>query len=194
MCPPCAYPLTPPRTPNRASPGTRCQERITFVAMQDISNACAHLTKLGESLTADLTDSDLASQSTPNGKTAGWLVGHLCITGDFIRRKSGGAPLTPKDWGPKFNMGTTPSTNSSDYPPIAELRAAFKNVYADLTRIAPKLPADLLASPCPFELVRDRFPTFGSFLTWMMTGHLGYHLGQLSEWKAPRSTRRGPGA
>lgn len=95
--------------------------------------------------------------------------------------------MTPKDWGPKFTLGTMPSTAAADYPPMAELRTAFKNVYADLTRIAPALSEELLAGPGPFEQVRDRFPTFGSFLTWIMTGHLGYHLGQLSEWKASRT-------
>ena len=155
--------------------------------MHDISRSCAHLTKLGESLIGDLTDGDLAAPSTPNGKTAGWLVGHLCITGDFIRRKSGGTPMTPKEWGPKFNMGTKPSTLTSDYPPMSELRTAFKNVYADLAKLAPTLSEELLAGPAPFEPVRDRFPTFGSFLSWIMTGHLGYHLGQLSEWKANRA-------
>lgn len=157
--------------------------------MEEASRICAHLTKLGESIISGLTDDDLALPSAPNGKTAGWLLGHLCITGDFVRRKSGAAPMTPKDWGPKFNMGTTPSGTASDYPPMSELQSAFRNVYADLARIAPTLSADLLAGPAPFEPVRDRFPTFGAFLSWIITGHLGYHLGQLSEWKAGAKPR-----
>jgi hypothetical protein len=154
--------------------------------MENASRTCAHLTKLGVSLIGDLTDADLALPSTPNGKTAGWLLGHLCITGDFIRRKSGASPLTPKEWGPKFTIGTKPSTVAADYPPMAELRTAFENVYSDLAKLAPTLSAELLSAPGPFEQVRDRFPTHGAFLSWMMSGHLGYHLGQLSEWKATR--------
>jgi hypothetical protein len=156
--------------------------------MENISRSCAQLTKLGETLISDLTDSDLASPSTPDGKTAGWLLGHLCITGDFVRRKSGAAPLTPKEWGPKFTIGTKPSTVAADYPPMAELRTAFEKVYGDLVKIAPTISPEILSGPSPFEQVSDRFPTLGAFLTWIMTGHLGYHLGQLSEWKA---TRRG---
>lgn len=154
--------------------------------MENIARSSAHLVKLGETLIRDLTDADLATPSKPNGKTAGWILGHLCVTGDFIRRKCGATPLTPKEWGPKFTLGTQPSAESSDYPPMAELRAAFENVYADLAKLAPTLSDETLAEPSPFEQARDRFPTLGSFLTWLMTGHLGYHLGQLSEWKATR--------
>jgi hypothetical protein len=158
--------------------------------MENASRTCAHHTKLGVELIGDLTDADLASPSSPNGKTAGWLLGHICITGDFIRRKSGGAPLTPKEWGPKFTIGTKPSSVALDYPPMAELRTAFEKVYSDLVKLAPTLSTELLSAPGPFEQVRDRFPTHGAFLSWIMTGHLGYHLGQLSEWKATRKKSR----
>jgi hypothetical protein len=154
--------------------------------MENVSRSCAQLTKLGGTLIGDLTDADLASPSTPNGKTAGWLLGHLCVTGDFVRRKSGGTPLTPKEWGPKFTMGTKPSVVAADYPPMVELRTAFENVYGDLIKIAPTISPEVLAGPSPFQQTADRFPTLGAFLTWIMTGHLGYHLGQLSEWKATR--------
>jgi hypothetical protein len=152
--------------------------------MESAARSCAHLTKLGQSLIGDLTDADLAAPSTPGGKTAGWLIGHLCITGDFVRRKAGARPLTPKEWGPRFTIDTKPSAIASDYPPMAELRTAFENVYGDLIKLGPTLSSEILSGPSPFEQVRDRFPTMGAFLTWIMTGHLGYHLGQLSEWKA----------
>jgi hypothetical protein len=164
--------------------------------MENASRACAHLTMLGETLIRDLTDSDLASPSTPDGKTAGWLLGHLSVSGDFVRRKFGSTPLTPKDWGPKFGPGTHPSQSASDYPGMEELRTVFEKVYVDLAKIAPTMTAELLDGPSPFEkipvgpelaLARERFPTMGSFASWIMTGHLGYHLGQLSEWKATRA-------
>src|SRR6266540_4588682 len=107
--------------------------------MENAARTCAHLTKLGGSLIGDLTDADSARATTSDGKTAGWLLGHLCITGDFVRRKCGAAPMTPKEWGPKFNMGTQPSTVASDYPPMAELRTAFEKVYADLAAMAPTI-------------------------------------------------------
>ncbi len=128
-----------------------------------------------------MTEPDVATQSTPGGKTAGWLIGHLALTGDFVRRKLGQPALTPKEWGPLFGPGTQPSNDPAFYPPLADLGSAFRNVYADLASIASNQTDEVLGAPNPFEPVRDRLPTMGDFATWIMTGHLGYHLGQLAE-------------
>jgi hypothetical protein len=149
--------------------------------MQNASTICLHLLTYAEPLLRDLKDEQLAV-AAKNGKTAGWLVGHLCITGDFIRRKTGRPPLTPKDWGPRFGPGTIPSQSAADYPTTVELRSAFENVYRDLAAVAPTISPDVLAAPSPFEPGRVRFPTTREFLTWIMTGHLGYHIGQLYGW------------
>ena len=151
--------------------------------MKDASTICLHLLSYAGPILDDLTDDHLALAAETNGKTAGWLIGHLCITGDFIRRKAGRPPLTPKDWGPRFSPGTKPSRVREDYPTMDALRTAFDAIYRDLIAAAPTLAPELLASPSPFEPGRARFATFGSFLTWIMTGHLGYHLGQLYGWR-----------
>lgn len=150
--------------------------------MQDASTICVHLLTYAKPLLNDLKEEHLAV-AAKNGKTAGWLVGHLCITGDFIRRKTGRPPLTPKDWGPRFAPGTTPSRSPADYPPLSELRNAFEGVYRDLADAAPTISEDILAAPSPFEPGRARFPSTREFLTWVMTGHLGYHIGQLYGWR-----------
>jgi hypothetical protein len=152
--------------------------------MQATSSICLHLIGYADKLFIDLTDEHLALASERGVKTAGWLIGHLCVTGDYTRRKIGRPPLTPKDWGPKFGPGTSPSRSRQDYPDMNALRAAFYGIYRDLAAVAPTLAPDLLATPNPFEPARFRFATLGDFTTWIMTGHLGYHLGQLSEWRS----------
>ena len=149
--------------------------------LKDASTITLHLLSYAEPLIRDLTDDQL-SLVARNGKTAGWLIGHLCITGDFIRRKTGRPPLTPKEWGARFAPGSKPSGTPSDYPTVSELRAAFDAVYRDLAIAAPTIPDEVLAAPSPFEPGRARFPTTREFLTWIMTGHLGYHIGQLYGW------------
>jgi hypothetical protein len=149
--------------------------------MQDASTITLHLLTYAEPMLRDLKD-DHVALAAHNGKTAGWLLGHLCITGDFIRRKMGRPPLTPKEWGARFAPGSTPSSTASDYPPVADLRAAFDAVYRDLSDSAPSISEEVLAAPSPFEPGRARFPTTREFLTWIMTGHLGYHIGQLHGW------------
>jgi DinB family protein len=116
------------------------------------------------------------------------------VTGDYIRRKCGGAPMTPKTWGPSFAPRTQPSMHRADYPSMEELRATFERVYVDLVSLAPNLPDGLLNSVNPLEYTRERFPTTGQFIAYIMTGHLGYHLGQLSGWRAAAGLPVRPGA
>lgn len=143
---------------------------------------------------SDLTDAHSAACPLPNAKTAGWLLGHLCVSGDYIRRKCGRPPLTPKEWGPQFGPGTKPSIEPADYPPMSALRETFEKVYLDLAASAPSLTDEQLAMPNPLELTRARFPTFGDFATFIMTAHLGYHLGQLTGWRAAAAMPLRPGA
>lgn len=134
-----------------------------------------------------LADVHRGLEPAPGVKTAGWLVGHLVITGDFARKLCGRPPLAPKEWRPLFSPGTTPGRNVDAYPPMRDLVAAFDAVYRDLIAMAPTAPADTLALPNPYEPARGAFPTAGSFVVYILTGHLGYHLGQLSIWRAAAS-------
>ena len=60
----------------------------------------------GKRWLADLTDDHLALEPIAGTKTAGWLVGHLSVTGDFGRRICGLTPMCPKEWRAIFNPGT----------------------------------------------------------------------------------------
>ena len=67
---------------------------------------------------------------------------------------------------------------------MQELVGTFRSVYGDLIANAPSVPAETLSAENPLERARDRFPTAGEFAEYLLTGHLGYHLGQLSMWRA----------
>jgi hypothetical protein len=95
---------------------------------------------------------------------------------------------------PTFAPESQPSRDRALYPSMQELRTAFGEVYRDLAAIAPGLSAEVLAADNPLAYSRARFPTFGEFLTYIMTGHLGYHLGQLSGWRAAAGMALRPGA
>jgi hypothetical protein len=131
-----------------------------------------------------LADGHRALEPAPGAKTAGWLLGHLVVTGDFARKLCGLPPLAPREWRARFAPGTIPSPDPADYPPMHELVDTFRAIYADLAARAPTATADALAAPNPFEPARPAFPTGGSFVKYLLTGHLGYHLGQLSIWRA----------
>ena len=131
-----------------------------------------------------LADVHRGLEPVPGVKTAGWLVGHLVVTGDFARKLCGRPPLAPKEWRPLFSPGTTPSLDGAAYPPMNDLVAAFQAVYRDLIAEAPAASMETLAAPNPYEPARGAFPTAGSFVVYLLTGHLGFHLGQLSIWRA----------
>jgi hypothetical protein len=47
---------------------------------------CQYLLALAEPIFDGLVDAHRALEPEPGVKTAGWLVGHLAITGEFARR------------------------------------------------------------------------------------------------------------
>lgn len=144
---------------------------------------CRYLLALAEPILDGLSDPHRALEPEPGVKTAGWLVGHLVVTGDFARRLCGRAPLYPVEWRRAFNPGSQPSPRDQEYPSMAEMREGFRVVYDDLCVALPVADGSLLAVPNPFEPARAAFPTAGDFVAYLATGHLGYHLGQLVGWR-----------
>lgn len=145
---------------------------------------CRGLLRLADRALAGLGDGHRAIEPAAGCKTAGWLVGHLAVTGDFGRRLCGRAPLCPSEWRAAFNPGTKPSSNAADYPAMSDLGASVREVYADLCQAAVDAPAELLAVENPYPPARGDYPTAGAFVAYILAGHLGYHLGQLVAWRA----------
>lgn len=143
----------------------------------------------GKRWLADLTDDHLALEPMSGTKTAGWLVGHLSVTGDFGRRICGLPPICPKEWRALFNPGTFPSPDRSVYPPMAELRDVVAKVYRDFFTEGPSAPPEVLAMPNPYTPALGAFPTSGDFAAYLMTGHLAHHFGQLGSWHAAAGLR-----
>jgi hypothetical protein len=142
-----------------------------------------HLAR-AKTIIGTLNDSHLAFEPQPGAKTAGWLIGHLAVTGDFARRLCGAQPLCPREWRAAFNPGSHPSGDVADYPPMDTLRETFVKVYSDLCEIAANADAALLSIPNPYEPSRADFATAGDFIAYLMSSHLAYHLGQLVGWCA----------
>ena len=92
--------------------------------------------------------------------------------------------MCPKEWRAAFNPGSRPSANENAYPSMEVLRQLARAVYADLCDAALAAAPESLAIPNPYEPARKDMPTADSFVRYLMTGHLAYHLGQLTEWRA----------
>jgi hypothetical protein len=145
---------------------------------------CRALLLLAERALAGLDDTHLATEPAAGAKTAGWLVGHLAVTGDFARRLCGRTALCPAEWRAAFNPGTTPSMHAADYPRMTDLGRAMIAVYRDLCDAALHASAAALTVENPYAPKREEFPTAGEFIAYILAGHFGYHLGQLVAWRA----------
>ena len=150
---------------------------------------CRHLISQAEAAFKDLVDAHHALEPMPGVKTAGWLLGHLAVTGDFARKLCGRPAICPTEWRTQFNPGSHPSHDPASYPTMAALRDAFRAVYEDLAESASTAGAGL-DGPNPFAPTRAAFPTAGDFLGYMMTGHLAYHLGQFVAWRGAAGLAR----
>ena len=144
---------------------------------------CRYLLSIAEPMLDGLRDEHAHLEPVPGNKTAGWLLGHLCITGDFARRLCGRKGICPVEWRTIFRPGTSPATDAANYPPMAELCRTFRDVYSDLCDAAVNPDEASLSAANPFEAARPAFPTGREFLPYLMTGHLSYHLGQLGDWR-----------
>ena len=151
--------------------------------MDGIHAQCRYLVALAGPLLGGLDDSHRAVEPIPGAKTAGWLIGHMTVSGDYARRLCCLPPTCPKEWEAKFNPGSQPSSDAAAYPPMEALRDAFFAVHRDLCEVASQVSPAVLAGPNPFAPARPHFPTAGDFLAYLMTGHLAYHLGQLAGWR-----------
>ena len=162
-------------------------------ALEGPAVQCRHLLSQLDRAAADLDDNHVALQPMPGTKTAGWLLGHLAVTGDFALKLCGHKPLCPPEWRSLFNPGTHPSSDPAVYPPIVALRDSAHAVYARLCEVAPDADPALLMLENPYTPARASFSTAGDFVGYMISGHLGYHLGQLVAWRAAAGLGR-PGA
>lgn len=151
---------------------------------------CRYLLSLAEPILADLDDSHRALEPQPGMKTAGWLVGHLAVSGDYARVLCGRASLCPPEWPAMFNPGSEPSADANTYPTMATLCDTFRLVYADLLEATDEADPSALSAPNPFVLARAGFPTAGDFVAYLVSSHLAYHLGQLVAWRSAAGLQR----
>jgi hypothetical protein len=144
---------------------------------------CRHLLSIAEPMLEGLRDEHSGLEPVPGNKTAGWLLGHLCITGDFARKLCGRKGIAPREWRTTFRPGTSAATAATNYPAMEELCRTFREVYIDLCDAFVNADDASISAPNPFEAARAAFPTGREFVPYIMTGHLGYHLGQLGDWR-----------
>ena len=134
-------------------------------------------------LVADIADERLAEQPLPDVNHPAWILGHLAFSADRASSLLGAAKELPADWTALFGPGSKPSATRSDYPAREELLRAVEDGFERLRRQAAAATPEQLAQPSTSPSTKEALPTIQDGVAFLLTGHLGVHLGQLSAWR-----------
>lgn len=134
-------------------------------------------------LVADIADERMAQQPLPGVNHPAWVLGHLEFSADRARGLLGAEKELPAAWTPLFGPGSKPSSSRSDYPSKDELLRAVAQGFERLRQQAAAATPEQLGQPTTNPYTKGALPTVKDGVAFLLTGHLGVHLGQLSAWR-----------
>jgi hypothetical protein len=134
-------------------------------------------------LVGDVADERMAEQPIAGVNHPAWVLGHLAWTADRALEMLGASAMIPPEWVSLFGRGSTPSNRRTDYAPKDELLRAVEQGYELLRQKAAAASPDQLSRPTTVPLAKETLPTSKELLTFLITGHMGVHLGQISSWR-----------
>src|SRR5262249_50043368 len=112
-----------------------------------------------------------------------WILAHLAFPADRVARVLGADMALPDDWHTRFGPGSKVSPAREDYPGKDELLRAVEQCFARARELATAATPEQLSRTTPTKCLKDQLPTVGDAVAFLLTGHLGLHLGQLSSWR-----------
>ena len=128
---------------------------------------------------SDIPPDKLHHQPTEGGNHALWILGHLAVSDDLFLSKLGGTPAKcAEDWFKRFGMGSKPSPNAKDYPPVAEVKDHLAARREDLLVWFKSMDEAKLRESLPAGWT-EFAPTYAG-LMFSMAWHEGLHGGQLT--------------
>jgi hypothetical protein len=139
-----------------------------------------------EQLVADISDADFVQQPLPGTNHPAWILCHLAMAGDGAIGLLGGDKILPPDWATKYGRDSKIGSERSEYPSRDEIVKQFRATYAGARELAAQADPERIARPNPNSRLRANLPTIRDMCGFLLTGHLGVHLGQLSAWRRMR--------
>jgi hypothetical protein len=134
-------------------------------------------------LIAEIADERLTEQPQAGVNHPAWILGHLALTADGMLGRLGASKTLPEHWAALFGAGSKPTAVRQDYPSKDELVGALEERYTQLRDRAATAPVEQLAQPTTNPRAKDALPTLKEMVAFILTGHMGVHLGQLSAWR-----------
>lgn len=84
---------------------------------------------------------------------------------------------------PLFNAGSKVTAVRATYPAKDALLKAVEQGYQQVRERAASAAPEVLARPTTIQRAKETLPTSKELLAFLLTGHMGVHLGQLSSWR-----------
>jgi hypothetical protein len=137
----------------------------------------------GLTLIRDIADERWTEQPMAGVNHPAWILGHLAWAADGALEKLGGQKSLPADWPDLFKAGSKPTATRSHYPSREALLHAVENNYQQLRKLAAAATPEQLAAPTTHPRAKDALPTLKEMASFLLTGHVGVHMGQLSSWR-----------
>jgi hypothetical protein len=132
---------------------------------------------------AEITDERMAEQPVAGVNHPAWILGHLAYSADGGRALLGAEKKLPASWTAQYGPGSKCSTLRSDYPSKDELVGAVCDGFERLREAVASASPEQLARPSTNPRMKDALPAVKDGIAFLLTGHLGVHLGQLSTWR-----------
>jgi uncharacterized damage-inducible protein DinB len=135
-------------------------------------------------LVAELDDTRLSEQPMPGVNHPAWILGHLTFVAHrAMALINDGDVALPESWKASFSPGSKLTANRADYPTKAELLQAFEEGHQALHRTIESATPEQLTKPSTHPRSKAMLPQVKDLLAFLLTGHMGVHLGQLTTWR-----------
>ncbi|MCP3903057.1 MAG: DinB family protein [Planctomycetes bacterium] len=129
----------------------------------------------------DMSDTDLLHRPAETGNHALWVMGHIAWSDDFFLQQFTKAEsgIAPEEWGEKFGMGSSPTSDPDDYPTRLEIMEVMDKTRAALIAWCKTQSDEQLGAEVPAEW-KGFARNFGMLMT-SVAWHEGIHTGQVLE-------------
>lgn len=131
----------------------------------------------------DITESRMVEQPGALVNHPAWTIAHLnAYAGQVLSLlEDPSVPGVDAEL-ERFGYGSVPVADLAAYPTKAELLALFSERHARVAAVVAEKHAEYFPRPSP-EKFQPHSSCIGDVASILMTTHLGYHLGQLNQWR-----------
>lgn len=152
-------------------------------SLKDVIQTNKFLLGYASMLISDLPDDRLCEQPLPEVNHPAWIIGHLANTADSLAAWFGAEPAIGDDLKKSLGLGSKPSANRTDYAVKEELLQLLRKAHERIYQLISDAKESRLDDPTPFPRLAEGLPTIREALHFILIGHVGVHLGQLSTWR-----------